>query len=322
VDPRPPQAAVSGAAAPLCRVGDYWRAGDSGRHAGLLGAVQPVPVAGTMRLHRADAALHALKRNILSMAVHRLITLGDYLATSQENLEKGLEQNPQLVAHFERLNVLYHEGGDSIVVPREGPPFWIAALVHFTHQQLHFTMASFLRTHRGDALASVRRGVDATLNGLVLEREPKWFGAFRASAPPFTRITSYLSKATDRYPEAQALVDLHRTCSKYASHADFSVLPPLLKVGSVSNSGAVRGLVKWFHPHQDDPELDHAYGVDLLFAFGLMLRTWSPWVTANSPNLGADWGAQVQTEYTETAKEQQQIYDAFRKSGRLPPGES
>jgi hypothetical protein len=90
------------------------------------------------------------------MTTHRLITFESYLKTGQANLEKGLEQDPQLLARFERLNTLYHEGGDAIVVPREGPPFWIAALAHFTHQRLHFTMACVLWTHRGDALASVR----------------------------------------------------------------------------------------------------------------------------------------------------------------------
>jgi hypothetical protein len=62
------------------------------------------------------------------MTTHRLITLEAYLKTGQANLEKGLEQDAQLLARFEQLSILYHEGGDAIVVPREGPPIWIAAL--------------------------------------------------------------------------------------------------------------------------------------------------------------------------------------------------
>lgn len=259
------------------------------------------------------------------MPSHPLITLDAYLRTGQKNLEQGLEQDPSLLAEFERLNTLYHEGGGAIVVLPDVPPFWIAGLVHFTHSQLHFTMACFLRTHRGDALASVRRGVDATLNGLILDREPNWFEAYRASRPPFTRVTSYLSKAAEKYPEAQELVGLHHTCSQYASHADFSVLPPLLRV--VPDPAQARLAVKfhWFHPDQEDPELDHAFGVDLLFAFGLMLQTWSPWIQRNSRNLAGDWVTRVAGTYADLLANQQQIYDAFRKSGRLsepPAGES
>jgi hypothetical protein len=252
------------------------------------------------------------------MATQRLITLQDYLKTGQANLERGLEQEPRLVAWFERLNVLYHEGGDAILVPPNVPPFWIAALAHLTHQRLHFTMACFLWTQRGEALACVRRGLDATLNGLVLDREPKWFEAFKASASPFTRITSYLSKRSEQYPEAQPLVELHGMCSQYASHADFSVLPPLLRVVARNVAGDARTLVQWFHPHQDDPELDHAYGLDLMLAFALMLKTWAPWITRNSPKLAGDWMTRVEVVYLEIVREQEAIYESFRKSGRIP----
>src|SRR6266496_1279712 len=250
----------------------------------------------------------------------KLITLPSFLATEGANLDAGLVQHRDAVlARFEVLNGLFYEPHRHIKLKREGRALLLGALFDMAHFQLHFTMATFLRGHRSEAFASVRKAIDAAMNAMVLHIEPTQFTNYKASAYPFTRMTHYLTRPARQaaYPLATHLVDIHGICSNFASHADFRSLPPRAKLVAPDGGDWAAFRFFWFEPHQEDPPLDHAIGIDLLVAFGLVLRAFMPWIFAHAPKLAKEWRKNAMAFVKSLNAEQDAIAKEFKAAGRL-----
>jgi hypothetical protein len=268
--------------------------------------------------HRPRHKSKARARTSAATRPLRLISLAEFLKTEGLNLDVGLRQHHKLLERFEVLNGLFHEARSHIVLAPVMQETILGALFDMTQFQLHFTVAAFLRGHRDEAFASVRKAVDAAMNAMVLQAEPGLFDAYRGGTYPFSRITRYVG-ASDRaatYPLGADLVGLHGICSKHASHADFASLPARIELVLGAGGRPDKQLFAWFSPHRDDPSLDHAIMIDLLKAFALALCAWEPWVVAREKGLKRDWQRRVKAFLDWATAEQVKIHRAFVAEGR------
>ena len=241
----------------------------------------------------------------------RFVSLKAFLATEQANLKTGRAQYPRLLTRSEALNALYYTASVRIRVPIE--EVVVASLFRLTHYQLHFTTGCFLRGHWGEAFASARKALNATMSGLVLHSERRLLQKFRESKYPFNNTTKYLQRRCAQFPMAGVLIDAHGMCDHYASHADFQSLSPWADTFQVYEGHPIDSRFNWFSLHDLDPVVREAIGNDCLRTFGLILRAWAPWVQAYAEGLPSTWQPEVVALLAAFVAEQMRIDAKFLK---------
>lgn len=102
---------------------------------------------------------------------------------------------------------------------------YITAMLYlYVHSQLYFSISAFLRCHSKEAFAATRTAIDAALVTYRILEEPGSEDRYLKGDREFVFIKRHIQQAREKdpakYPKAAPLIDFHKWCSKYASHAD------------------------------------------------------------------------------------------------------
>jgi len=96
----------------------------------------------------------------------------------------------------------------------------------YTHSQMYFSVASYLRCHSKEAFSSTRSAIDAALSAYRVIEEPGSEENYLEGNKEFVFIKQTIKKAlvknSKSYPLAGSLIEFHEFCSKYGSHADLT----------------------------------------------------------------------------------------------------
>lgn len=149
---------------------------------------------------------------------------------------------------------------DDMVVPQ---------LYLFVHYHLYSSVASILRVHLAEALASTRKAIDGALTAYELIKHPEKTTEYLNGSRHFVNIKAAVKKSfsqdADSYPLAKGLIGLHEHFSHFGSHADFSGFAHRLRV-TRRDDGDTSVDFDYFHKPDNDVEFRY-YFACLLHAY-------------------------------------------------------
>jgi hypothetical protein len=97
-------------------------------------------------------------------------------------------------------------------------------LLSFSHYHFLFALSCFMRSHLSEAMSSVRVAIDAALIASEIIRRPELQVAYVRREKPFDKLNRHLKNLVKNgaplHHTIPLLLNLHDTCSSFASHAD------------------------------------------------------------------------------------------------------
>lgn len=150
----------------------------------------------------------------------------EYLGAEQTNLHVSMHNLHTEFNIFTHIDWLYHGIIRRAKVPED--EMLVMQLFLFCHYHLYHTGATLLRCHLGDAMASARKAIDASLIARRIADDPNsqqqyidGHGSFKMITKHF-RTELYKGRYNSEKWYLDALLSLHNNFSRGGSHADLA----------------------------------------------------------------------------------------------------
>ena len=127
---------------------------------------------------------------------------------------------------FSEIDFIYKEYFKIIqslkIKPNHESVIW--SLMYFVHFNFYFSISTFMRGHCTEAFNPIRRAIDAGLTAYLIIEDNDSAKDYLNGGRRFINVKQTIrnerTSNPSKYPLAKGLIELHETCSAYASHAD------------------------------------------------------------------------------------------------------
>ncbi len=170
--------------------------------------------------------------------------------------------------------------------------FLIPQLLAFVSYHFYFSTSSMLRGHLSEAFSSCRVAIDATFHAYRFIKDRASQEAYLNNDKSFRNAKQFFKEALERdsasFPLARDLVHLHETCSKFASHADFSTFAHRLSL----EEEAQQFKIQYFQIPKTPNDFAF-YLVSLVRAFIIMMKIFAIYLVEQTKSVPDEWRRQL-----------------------------
>ncbi len=220
-----------------------------------------------------------------------------YLGAEETNLLISLNNLRTEFDIFSKVDGLYHT---AIKSARAGSPddLVLLQLLLFVHYQSYHSIATLLRCHLSDAIASMRTAIEAGLTAyrIIEDRPSQLLYVERDKSFQFPK--SFFEKAwkndPNAFPLAQHLLKLRDACSQYGAHADISTFVHRLELPDFELPESNEQMLKlqYFQHPKSRWEFGSFY-LRLVHTFLIILQIFEKYLVQEKAFVPNDWAKSI-----------------------------
>jgi hypothetical protein len=224
-----------------------------------------------------------------SSRVDRPIDLLRFVSLEHEQFLVSIANNREEFLTLSHLQGLYEAALSDLQVAEENMVLF--QLLAFAHYHFLFSTASLMRCHLSEAFASTRAAIDAALIGAVIIDDRTRQIAYAKREKPFDNLARYLGNlAKDGKPMPHPLVpvlrEVHKTLSRFASHADVDSFVHRVKFEGERGSQTFR--IEYFQFSRDEVERK-LHALNLFLGHVMVLDVFSDFLVVEQKVVPLQW---------------------------------
>jgi hypothetical protein len=171
-------------------------------------------------------------------------------------------------------------------------------LLGFTHYHFLFATACQLRCHLSEAFGSLRSAIDGALVAAYIISDRSSQEAFLRRQKPFDKLMRHARNFIKQnrlgelpHPLIPVLIEMHDTCSRFASHADVDTF--VHRAREFCDEHGTDWATTEYFQFSRDPRTQRYYFFSLMHGFACILEVFSNFLVEEQKKVNEQWRTEL-----------------------------